>query len=361
MGKCIEYAYVPSVTSFPVSKSSVVVHLTICNKKVFASETYRWSMSGLPIGPGCDVAGPTQFSPPGGLVTVPYGTCKSVDVTIQKPPGLAGTLTSCFAFTVGTRDNTRHLPCFTGVGVPRSTTSSGGGGCCDVWTTALSPDLTHVPTTGGTVQFNLQNLGATPVAYSYRLRDTCVVDVADAPDYLPLPRLSLNDQLPGVPVTGQITIPAGDSVLLGVNVKPQELLPFTPMGVVLEHDLDGDGAPDPVAEIGVEAEDDSTGGILSGDEGPFGTSTRIEASPNPFRYAAVARFSLEASQLVRIRVFDVNGRLVRSLRDGLLTAGKHSVEWDGRTESGEAARVGIYFIRVSLRDRTLSAKVVRLQ
>jgi len=40
-------------------------------------------------------------------------------------------------------------------------------------------------------------------------------------------------------------------------------------------------------------------------------------------------------------VFDVNGRLIETLVDGIVTAGRHSVVWDG---GGVGA--GVYFIRM---------------
>jgi flagellar hook assembly protein FlgD len=49
---------------------------------------------------------------------------------------------------------------------------------------------------------------------------------------------------------------------------------------------------------------------------------------------------------VDLRVFDLNGRLVRSLVGKELDAGKHVVEWQGADERGERVKPGVYFYRL---------------
>jgi hypothetical protein len=70
------------------------------------------------------------------------------------------------------------------------------------------------------------------------------------------------------------------------------------------------------------------------------------AVPNPFNPVTDIKFSLPRSARVDLRVYDVSGRLVRTLRTGELTAGPHSERWDGRDESGLGVASGIYFARL---------------
>ena len=50
---------------------------------------------------------------------------------------------------------------------------------------------------------------------------------------------------------------------------------------------------------------------------------------------------------VVLRIYDVSGRLVRSLVSGTVQeAGRHSVEWDGRDAAEAATRAGLYFGRL---------------
>jgi flagellar hook assembly protein FlgD len=49
---------------------------------------------------------------------------------------------------------------------------------------------------------------------------------------------------------------------------------------------------------------------------------------------------------VEVAVFDLSGRLVRTLRQGRLEAGTQNIAWDGRDDDGRPAAGGIYFVRL---------------
>jgi hypothetical protein len=67
--------------------------------------------------------------------------------------------------------------------------------------------------------------------------------------------------------------------------------------------------------------------------------------PNPGSGSVRVRFSVPVACAVDLRVYDVSGRLVRTLASGVLEAGEHRITWDGRTDSGERAGSGVYFLR----------------
>ena len=69
--------------------------------------------------------------------------------------------------------------------------------------------------------------------------------------------------------------------------------------------------------------------------------------PNPFNPATKIEFGLPKDAQVSLRVFDVHGRLVRTLVDGYLAAGRRTIEWDGRDDRGSPAASGTYFMRLS--------------
>jgi hypothetical protein len=87
-------------------------------------------------------------------------------------------------------------------------------------------------------------------------------------------------------------------------------------------------------------------------------SLRVE--PSPFRDATAVRFELPAPGRVTLRVFDVAGRLVRSLVDGTVAAGPHEVAWDGRRDDGPRAAAGVYFVRLSAPTLQRAGRVVVL-
>ncbi|MFN2370222.1 MAG: S8 family serine peptidase, partial [Candidatus Krumholzibacteriia bacterium] len=70
------------------------------------------------------------------------------------------------------------------------------------------------------------------------------------------------------------------------------------------------------------------------------------AVPNPFNPATEIRFELPAEARVSLRVYDVAGRLVRTLAAGRLPAGSHAVRWDGRDDRGRGAASGTYVARL---------------
>ncbi len=69
--------------------------------------------------------------------------------------------------------------------------------------------------------------------------------------------------------------------------------------------------------------------------------------PNPFNPATEIRFTLPADQAVRLAVYDVSGRLVRTLVDETRLAGDHAARWDGTDRSGRAVASGTYFARLT--------------
>lgn len=67
--------------------------------------------------------------------------------------------------------------------------------------------------------------------------------------------------------------------------------------------------------------------------------------PNPSRGEASFVLALPSANRVRVEVFDILGRRVRSLSSGRLPAGWHTLRWDGRDEHGGVAGAGLYLVR----------------
>ena len=71
-------------------------------------------------------------------------------------------------------------------------------------------------------------------------------------------------------------------------------------------------------------------------------------SPNPMNPSAVVSFSTTKSGAVKVQMFDVNGRLVRTLLDERnVAAGYSDVTIDGRTNTGSRIPSGVYFVRIT--------------
>ncbi len=68
--------------------------------------------------------------------------------------------------------------------------------------------------------------------------------------------------------------------------------------------------------------------------------------PNPFNEGTSIRFDLPETSFVRVTLFDVRGRLTRTLQSGVMPPGRQTLTWDGRDESGVPAAGGVYFCRI---------------
>jgi hypothetical protein len=87
-------------------------------------------------------------------------------------------------------------------------------------------------------------------------------------------------------------------------------------------------------------------------------AVRLQSYPNPFNPKTKLVYNLPAQVHVRLKVYDVRGRLVRTLVDGVQVAGAQAVVWDGRNESGRALASGVYFARLHAGELTRSLKLL---
>src|SRR5262249_55370277 len=71
-----------------------------------------------------------------------------------------------------------------------------------------------------------------------------------------------------------------------------------------------------------------------------------QSAPNPFTRSCTIGFSTPVTGPANLRIYNVAGRLVRTLVSGVLEAGAHQRVWDGRDESGALVGSGVYFYRL---------------
>jgi hypothetical protein len=95
---------------------------------------------------------------------------------------------------------------------------------------------------------------------------------------------------------------------------------------------------------------------------PLPTKLALENFPNPFNPSTTIRFALPRDADVTLKVYDVAGRLVRTLlerepRD----AGVHDALWDGNDTGGNPVSSGVYFYRLTAGTETLTRKAVLLK
>ena len=80
-------------------------------------------------------------------------------------------------------------------------------------------------------------------------------------------------------------------------------------------------------------------------------------TPNPSHGGAGVSYALPTAATVRLRVLDLQGRVVATLVDGFVPAGRHDALWNGMTPGG-AARSGMYFVRLEVNGNHLVRSVI---
>ncbi len=87
----------------------------------------------------------------------------------------------------------------------------------------------------------------------------------------------------------------------------------------------------------------------------------LQNYPNPFNASTQISYLLPSASEVRISIYDVSGRLVRTLVDDRQQAGQHVVRWNGRTDDGRDAGSGLYFCSFEAQGYSQRVKMVLLR
>lgn len=95
--------------------------------------------------------------------------------------------------------------------------------------------------------------------------------------------------------------------------------------------------------------------------GPL-TDRLLPPRPNPCSGTLTIDYTIAVDRTaVAIDVYDVAGRLVKTLRRGPAPAGDASVTWDGTNAAGREVAAGVYFVRARTGAARLERKVVMLR
>lgn len=81
-------------------------------------------------------------------------------------------------------------------------------------------------------------------------------------------------------------------------------------------------------------------------DGPVGYHLHVNAYPNPFNPSTTITYSIPQSGFVQLAVYNVRGRLVRTLVNTRQPAGDYTVTWRGRDSGNSPVASGVYFIRL---------------
>lgn len=87
----------------------------------------------------------------------------------------------------------------------------------------------------------------------------------------------------------------------------------------------------------------------------------LPSRPNPLNLPTAVRFELGETKPVKLFVYDAAGRRVRTLVDRVLSAGPHTLAWDGTASDGHRLSSGVYFYLLKVDGETARQSVVIIQ
>jgi hypothetical protein len=83
--------------------------------------------------------------------------------------------------------------------------------------------------------------------------------------------------------------------------------------------------------------------------------------PNPFSTETTISYNLQSAGTVRLEVYTLSGRLVRTLVDRPIGAGSHQVVWDGKDSRGRDVGSGVYYYRLDAGTGVRAGKMILLR
>lgn len=150
-----------------------------------------------------------------------------------------------------------------------------------------------------------------------------------------------------------------DAAALGIN------LPISQSGEVARVVVSGGSASLKMLSADLrDLENRGTHVELEGEfEAPFMPTSNalMQNYPNPFNPVTSVTFDIVRAGRVNLRIFDVNGRLIKTLVDEIRTAGRHTIEWNGLNNRNESVPSGVYFYRIDSSGFSATRKMILLR
>jgi hypothetical protein len=160
---------------------------------------------------------------------------------------------------------------------------------------------------------------------------------------------------------------------LAQPISPSDLPPGGSGGVSLTFDVDPAAVPgqlgyidlwltsatgdSALVEVGLEA-----GAVTGAEDGATPRpAVLFQNYPNPFNPSTSIEFHLPRREQVSLRVYDVSGRLVRTIVEETLERGDYRFTWDGHNDRGATVASGVYFYMLKSDSISQARKAVLLR
>ena len=83
--------------------------------------------------------------------------------------------------------------------------------------------------------------------------------------------------------------------------------------------------------------------------------------PNPFNPVTTLRYDLPEDALVNITIYDIMGRIVRTLINSQQNAGFKSIQWNATNDAGSPLSAGLYLYKIQADYLVQTRKMVLLK
>jgi hypothetical protein len=88
------------------------------------------------------------------------------------------------------------------------------------------------------------------------------------------------------------------------------------------------------------------------------TFSLLQNFPNPFNPSTNIEYQLPKTGIVRIKIFNINGQLIRAFESTNQNPGTHTVVWDGKNNGGQTVATGLYLYQVAFENSVLAKKML---
>ena len=138
---------------------------------------------------------------------------------------------------------------------------------------------------------------------------------------------------------------AGEKIVVEIEVESNGVKTQSKVKVALDSDVD----PQVVGATPV----------MEGLERPYPTKVMLLPNrPNPFSSNTKIQFGLPKKGMVSLCIYDITGRLIKTLLKGEKEQGYYRMEWNGCDEQGRKVANNIYFYRLTARAKTITRKMI---
>jgi len=220
-----------------------------------------------------------------------------------------------------------------------------------------SPSLSNTATTGASVlnlipaQITMKLPGSGALRVSGGGNQQVGIELSSqSPTTIDPASVKMSTTYPGAGTVSEISPAAnkGSSIgdLDGDNV-PEMVVTFTRASI---NSLLGNVPNNTIIELVVTATTTSgvpvRGTISVRAKGGGGAAVSASAAPNPFNPQTKVYCTLKSAGTATVKIFSLEGRLVKTLHNGFLPAGSSELHWNGMDHANRAVPSGVYFLHV---------------